>query len=282
MNSKFFTPIIFIFILFNFSNLFAQSNYPLTVKPGAKWTMALDQGMGSTGFIEVLITCDTQRIGNQLYYEVTTNPQGNDNYGCGDGGYVREDTTKRQIFFIPKEDENQQELLIIDYTLEKGDTFFIQNGAGEKVVDTVRTVDFPQPDTRFIDFGFRVGIGFYEGFGSSGFAIVQRCNCICIPRISKYEVLDLDCGAVTNLEEKRLDQQIKIVPNPAGDIVRIEVNPSNLPIEYKINNLTGQRLQSGLLMTTFNEIDINSLPKGLLIINFIKGRDYLAKKIIHQ
>ena len=90
--------LFFLFFILLLNELNGQTVQP-TVQVGAKWQIQIGQGMDSFNSVELLIGCDTITIRGKKYYPVFPVNGVTD---CGLGGYVREDTLKKQVFFSPK------------------------------------------------------------------------------------------------------------------------------------------------------------------------------------
>jgi hypothetical protein len=257
--------------------LSGQSEYQKTVIPGAKWTIRKGQGMGSFGYSEITITCDSLRANEKKYLRVELLSDVN-GASCA-LGYVREDTIEQRLYFIPEDDENQEEVLIVDYALEKGDTFVNDRGI-EFIVDTVRQIDFFGQSTKFIDFGPMASDGFIVGFGS--YMAGPVLNCEGFTNIEGYELLDLDCQPVTSLREEPLEQLIAISPNPANLQLRVDLTGQvNEPVSLRIISIHGLLLLETRVVPGSNPINLHPLPKGMLLLKFTQGNERLIKKIIH-
>lgn len=273
-------PLFFLFLSwFAFlPSLVSQSDYYRTVIPGAKWTIRQGQGMGSFGYSEVTITCDSLRINEKKYLRVELLSDVN-GASCA-LGYVREDTLEQRLYFIPEGDENQEEVLIVDYALEKGDTFTNYRGI-EYIVDTVREIDFFGRAATFIDFGPMASDGFIVGFGS--YMSGPTLNCDGLTNIDDYELLETNCSQTTGLEDLLFSQSIKISPNPASGQLNVFLEVvEDEPTILRFLSVAGQVLLSTDLHPGNNLIDLHHLPNGFLFLEFKQGKRRFVKKLIHK
>lgn len=255
-----------------------QAAYVPTLQPGAKWEIEIGAGMNNYNYGYLLVTCDSMEI-NEKFYTVVKGSSYTGWNECGTVAYLREDPLERKIYYLPEADENLEELLLMDYALEKGDTFFFHNGWGEQVVDTIRYIEFLGQTVKFIDFGCLPCDGLIEGFGfySSGPSI----NCEGYSTISGYEVLD--CDEVNDIERAQTLESMKVYPNPAGNQLTIELNDPgmNYPIHIELRSLTGALLVEQTMFSSQTALNLDGLPKGVLLL-VLKGEGFIAAiKVIH-
>ncbi|MCB0650825.1 MAG: T9SS type A sorting domain-containing protein [Saprospiraceae bacterium] len=267
-----------VLIFWSLNILYGQTAYDPTLKPGAKWEIEIGAGMNNYNYGYLLVTCDTVEI-NEKQYVLLRGTSSTGLNECGAVSYVREDTSERKIYFLPEADENLEELLLIDYTLEQGDTFFLHNGWGQQVVDTVRYIEFWGQTAKFIDFGCAPCEGFIEGFGmySSGPSI----NCEGYSYISGYEIVD--CDEVNEVAEVVPSDAVLVYPNPAGDNLNIAIKTPSItyPVLLEIRSLTGELLVEKPVFSSHISLEMDGLPMGILWMKII-GRDILlSRKIIH-
>lgn len=75
--------------------------------------------------------------------------------------------------------------------------------------------------------------------------------------------------------------KIRIYPNPAGDVLYIDIDPILVGIQYKFIDMNGREVQSGILNSERNRIDVGRLQPGVFIIKVSEFPDYsyrLVKK----
>lgn len=74
-------------------------------------------------------------------------------------------------------------------------------------------------------------------------------------------------------------QGIRVFPNPASHELFIQ---SKVSLEYRLNTLSGKVIQSGVIKSGENQLDLNSIPQGLYILRIQNGTDQFARKISIQ
>ncbi|MEL1245068.1 T9SS type A sorting domain-containing protein [Flavobacterium sp. DGU11] len=75
--------------------------------------------------------------------------------------------------------------------------------------------------------------------------------------------------------------KIRIYPNPAGDVLYIDIDPILVGIQYNFIDINGRDVQSGILNSERNRIDVGRLQPGVFIIKVSEFPDYsyrLVKK----
>ncbi|MGQ3089227.1 T9SS type A sorting domain-containing protein, partial [Flavobacterium sp.] len=67
---------------------------------------------------------------------------------------------------------------------------------------------------------------------------------------------------------------IRVYPNPAGDHLYIEIEPSLVGIQYSFIDMNGRNAQSGTLNSERNRLDIGRLRSGVHVIRVSDFPDY--------
>ncbi len=258
--------------------LFSQPEYQKTIIPGAKWTIRKGQGMGSFTHSEIYISCETLEANSKTYATVKLLSEVN-GANC-ELGYIREDTLLRKIYFIPLEDTTFTESLIIDYSLEKGDTFYNPSGI-PMLVDTVRQIEFFGRTAKFIDFGLQHSDGFIEGFGSLMSGPSRKCEGF--TSVIDYEILEVNCNQTTSIKILDLSNLMLISPNPAKDQLFMEMKEYALndPIYIQVRSPLGKLIYSRVLNSERVNLNITKWPKGILFIQVKKGNEVGVAKVFH-
>jgi len=239
----------------------AQSGFVQTVVPGATWTLEIGQGMGSSIQVDHTITCDTTTIRDQAYLRVTTSLQTN----CGAGGFVREDTGAGQVFFIPAEDPDLAEYLVADYSLEVGDTFYVNRGTFPAVVQEIRAIERFGDTVRFIDFGLDVNGGLIEGYGSSATGILAGCPGFA--QVVDYQVDATACGVTTSIPQPFPPGEVRLFPNPVhSGTLQIDVDPSFGEVEAQVFSAFGQPLGGAVSVRDRLSMSLAGVPPGIIFI----------------
>lgn len=68
--------------------------------------------------------------------------------------------------------------------------------------------------------------------------------------------------------------RIRVYPNPAGDYLYIEIEPSLIGIQYNFIDMNGRNAQSGILNSERNRLDIGRLQSGVYVIKVSEFPDY--------
>jgi hypothetical protein len=86
----------------------------------------------------------------------------------------------------------------------------------------------------------------------------------------------------TGLEQINNQVKVKIFPNPTTDFINI-INSESKNLDYSLTDLEGKVLLSGKLENlSQNRIDLNTLKKGMYIIQFSNRESNKSIKIIKQ
>lgn len=179
------------------------------------------------------------------------------NYIDEHAGYFRNDTSNKKVFYInPKVGINQDSLLY-DFDLEKGDTLTDSylTGGYVHLVDSVDTVNINGSLRKrfFINDSCQSGIDpvLIEGVGSS-YGLLYDLNCslccfnslVCVSNQGQtvYPDSSTSCNIVTSLNELGVkNKELTISPNPTNGFVKLEFKDHLKSIE--VYNLQGQKVQ---------------------------------------
>ncbi len=90
-----------------------------------------------------------------------------------------------------------------------------------------------------------------------------------------------DCDTLVSYQSAGNSEQLKVYPNPAQDLLHIEVQ-ENVPIQYQVSNVVGQVLLKGTMLAK-KEISLDVFPTGLYYLLLYKeGILFQSQKIIIQ
>ncbi|TRW22990.1 T9SS type A sorting domain-containing protein [Flavobacterium zepuense] len=81
--------------------------------------------------------------------------------------------------------------------------------------------------------------------------------------------------------QNNIRDKIRVYPNPAGDIIYIEIDPSLIGLKYTFFDMTGKDVLNGSLPKIVNKINVSKLTAGLYSIMLDNYPDYsyrLVKK----
>lgn len=92
-----------------------------------------------------------------------------------------------------------------------------------------------------------------------------------------------DNTSVVGVNENKLTESINLYPNPASDLLYLEINNLNIndDIDISIFDDQGKEQKHLKLLKTnvLNPIDISNLPKGIYMVNLVVGNKVFSKKI---
>lgn len=227
---------------------------------------------------------DTLVAGKRYKMLSGTYPYGNRDYGVA---LLREDTTEGKIWYRALEPEYPQfgsedtlEQLLVDFSLNVGDTFQVQDIP--HVRDTIVLVDSVFYDTKgrkHIVFAPDAGLpGFWgpfsmiEGVGSSAGLLFRHRpishfmgqSLICYRRDGRQEYLSPYFGSClvfdgSSIRSRAKLDAVKIYPNPSSGLLFIEKEEFVRIERIAIFNSLGQELLS---LPYNSQIDISSLAPG--------------------
>lgn len=248
----------------------AQSGFTQTVIPGATWTVEVGQGMGSVNRIEHRITCDTVVIDDLEYLRVVTSLRAE----CGSGGFVREDTELGQVYFISADDLELTELVVADYSLMPGDTFFQGTDMFPLVVEQVRAIEFLGDSVALIDFGPVEQSGFVAGLGSTSSGILPACNGF--TRVVGYRVDETACGLVSDALIPFPPEKVRLFPNPVvSEGLTIAVDHSLGEVQGEVFSTSGHLVRTFWMKGGTIVLPISDLPRGLFLVH-LRGERYVG------
>jgi hypothetical protein len=297
-----------ILIIFLFLSIFGYSQddeYHPLIRPGLEWNVTeyanfdyiFPYGKGKYFFGE-----DTL-IGEQVYTKILYHPYVTEYDEFGYPGpwfiagnitieswlYIREDVDERRVYLYDSS-EDGMEGLIYDFSLNSGDTlrydypwWGVQN-----MVVTVDTIQLVNGDYRKIFYTYAdpyvEGLGgTYQGLqfpllgNLSGGAYVAGC-------FSEYgEVLwgapaSSSCGLYLSTADELLNYEVSIFPNPAMDILTIDLPIENEHFSISIIDLEGRELSSQSTIGSQHEIDISSFPNGIYLLEVRTEKGRTAQK----
>lgn len=212
-------------------------------------------------------------------------------------GALRDDDNK--FFFV--DNQETEEVLLIDYNVEVGDTIKAQIGNGSEV----KHITILQDGRKYVDTSGDIAVGcaklamLIEGIGHTG-GIMETPPCehpgYMVNRLSCYMVddsmiylnplaKDSACGTATIVPDKNLTG-LKIYPVPVSKILTIEhyENLSSFK-SISITDIEGRIVFRENIKTQSNsfQIDLEQLRKGFYLVNVIhKTLGQVNYKILKQ
>jgi hypothetical protein len=202
-------------------------------------------------------------------------------------GFVREDTIEGKLWVRNGLTENGDDL-IVNLSLNIGDTFYYRDnrGFGIYVVHDVFMDSLGRKVIAFNDgyyqFFFIESVGASTFFGRVNLGLYSTVICIFHDDTLTYRnnnLSDIDTGNCWSAYrlgvEGTAKNNIKIYPNPAYNYINIEAND--------IHNITIFNLQGNTLLSCDNVkkyIDIQSIPRGIVIVRIISDNGIIYKQLV--
>jgi len=96
-----------------------------------------------------------------------------------------------------------------------------------------------------------------------------------------YENDSTPCGATwLGTKTPKAKQQLSVYPNPASEILTIQLPGVDIVSSYKIYNSVGQLVMEGKIQNPKIHLDIGHLSKGYYIITFNEYKNVMAEKFM--
>lgn len=218
----------------------------------------------------------------------------NGNYGLESielAGWIREDTTTRQVFIRPTDPPNQNlyfnencdgwtEKLVLDFSLEIGDTIKTCNTFLEEslpcVIDTIYFEHIWGKERRVFEcrpeYGWEKlveGVGYWRGPFEFGSHIPQTLNWSLW--LQKYcdASLGMDCGLLpVGIREPSGASKIILSPNPAYGTIKISV-PEPISMVYLFDGRGGMVRSWPFNGNTDLSLDLSDISTGIYILKAV-------------
>ncbi len=219
-------------------------------------------------------------------------------------GKIREDTISGKLWVIPPPvpppftPREEEEILIMDLTLDVGDTFEFYEGVsgtvdsvyfsddGRKIIRFEKIINFDTPTNywnetiRFIEgVGPNISVIWYDFDNRYVTCKYDNDELVYVNSNSLFDgCLPLDTGMKP---EQGKESHVKLYPNPASDVLHVEISPFLLPTtEFIIYNTQGVALKHLQVQGYNHTINIGGLSKGLYFVSIKNGSHLLLQKII--
>jgi|GEM_PF-5287311 len=135
------------------------------------------------------------------------------------------------------------------------------------------------------------GYGWYT-CPSGGYLDTSRCflpsvsGCYCVDVSDEFDCVDTACVNIilSDVNETKTDD-FTIYPNPFNDFIEIHFGSSmELPVEWNIINVYGQKIDHGIIHERQGQIKFNSeLPAGIFILEFMTADHKMSgTRLLHQ
>lgn len=271
-------PLIFLINLFLFQNMSAQNYQPVLKTDSTSWTIAHQELFGIV--LDVFYTNTFQDstfshvYSNDLYYPYK--------------GKLRENAVEGKLWFTQA--DSNVEYLIMDMSLQIGDTFEIKPGLWSQVdsiyyLDEKKVIQFDLFSSRWNE-----PIRFIEGAGpNNNFSVTYDFDWFYMTCKYDHDILDyvnqnsLFIGCMpdpTGVKEKSdLKNEITFYPNPCSGTLNINISNFNMT-KISIIDLYGRVLNQIYLQNASSLINLNDLTNGVYFIKAEVGNSVSTKTLI--
>jgi len=265
----------FVLLLSVYFCSFGQTHpYIRTVKEGRLWEV-IESGMGNTVFYRYRTYCDTL-INSHVYYTVVNNVT-NQLYG-----FVREDVAAERVYYIKI--NSPDEYLIVDYKAQVGDSLWARHVSNSTKfpVDSVYSVFY----LGMLRKAIRLNTGglshtyFYEGIGDMSYGVATNA----VPTYATPSVAVWDnqirCPQSMGLEDKILEQEIQISPNPATNTIQIvDMSTSHKDFKVEVYDIMGKVVKH-FEFRDMQDLDISDLVNGMYLFDIQSENSHKSVKIV--
>jgi hypothetical protein len=208
-------------------------------------------------------------------------------------GCFRNDSTNKQVYFIPPFTSN--DTLLYDFNLELGDTnkTYLNGFTGEDwIVTNIDSVllgsqyhrrlklNNCSPKTLFIIEGIGSTFGLLSPFicWAPYFEHIYDLQCFKLNNLTVYPDSATVCILASSVNESFIDGEVSVFPNPSSEKVFITSNFHSYDIS--IFNATGQLIYKKFMSSNSTQIDISEFPTGLYLIRLSENDKTLYKQTI--
>ncbi len=252
-------------------------------------------------FTDSLVVCNDTIINSYHYKSVKGSP-----FSTHDlDGYIREDTITGRVWYLDKSIDHK-EYLIMDLSLNVGDTFIINNtpfpGDSISIVDSIKYIDGNKVLYLTVNSIVIVSpdyvLTFIEGIGPNAGIVYQHeqsldyetgtillCSYKDFVQVYAHSnpLFSGQCNVQSGGIEENMTEnlRLKIFPNPSSDKIQIELEGTML-YSLEIFDYTGKIISSktNIYSTSF-DIDMTEYPSGIYLLK-VKGDDgkYVIGKVL--
>jgi hypothetical protein len=88
-----------------------------------------------------------------------------------------------------------------------------------------------------------------------------------------------NASADISVTENQLNN-VAVYPNPAQDVLFIELSGDIDNTQLEIYNLTGQQLLNGEFKSNNYQLEVSNLPQGMYLMKLTRGAKHTVKNIV--
>jgi hypothetical protein len=203
---------------------------------------------------------------------------------------MREDTITRKVY-VYDELENPHDQIFYDFSLEVGDTLHsLINGNNTFVVSSIENVTLQNGEIRrmFIfnnmDAEYYVeSLGGSQGlFNSIGEPIGNEGGYFCISE-NGTNLWGFNCNYFfVGINQINTKDILSFTLNPTKSYLNIHLNKTLHNITFSLWDMSGQLITLKTITETETQVDLNGIPPGLYLAQFVFDEGTVNSKIIIQ
>lgn len=270
----------------------SQQAYHPFIDIGKHWNV-MHEGYDVKRTIEYHISAHDTTINDTVYRMVLADEQ----YGyfpSGIAGFIREDTTERQVYFRPYYGwwHPIQDKLLYDFSIDVGDTVdvyglyycqWVSNAYKVVARSTIEILNGEQRtlwDLHPIDENVQQADQWIEGIGSINGVLFPGCYematiSLYLELLCHYEddvklymsALDTCFVDWTTGVQANMQHNIQLHPNPVSNVLYLtSVGESGRYIDYEIYNLSGLKVAQGKFFDNSYAIPVDYLLSGMYLL----------------
>lgn len=213
-----------------------------------------------------------------------------DNVSYSTGIYIREDTVARKVFTYDNY-FTQPDQLFYDFSLEVGDTLHsLINGNNTFVVSSIENVTLHNGEIRrmFI-FNNMDNVYYIESLGGSqglfrpiDEPIGNQGGYFCISE-NGINLWGFNCNYFfVGINQINTKDILAITLNPTKSYLNIHLNKTLHNITFSLWDMSGQLITLKTITETETQVDLNGIPPGLYLAQFVFDEGTVNSKIIIQ
>lgn len=257
-----------------------EDSYIPAVVPGKRSNHWYNQGSASGSgydYCHSKVTCDIIEVNGETYNFVDC---GFSSFSCSFDNYVREDIAEQKIYYTTGNSEDE-EILLVDFSLEVGDSFPYYGTENFIEIEDVIYVEVDGETRKLLCVFPECIIYFMEGVGHSFHGLGLPNN----NGFKNYdgEIME-DCWSVSNDNITTPEDYFSIHPNPSNGEIIIETlnDNSNTENVVEIRSTNGELLDKVRFIGESQTIDTSRFAKGILIVTLISDDLIKTEKIINK
>ena len=174
-----------------------------------------------------------------------------------------------------------EEVLLYDFSLTAGDTmnFYWWNydiAGDDAIIDTV--VNFYHPDSEWMEphtrrtlvYGCNSAMIEGEGSGDAGIFPAPNCsNYYSFSNMLFFRDSTFCTPAWVSIESEAQKAVARLYPNPAGEVIFVEIPKEITECRFELMDYTGKSLQSGSITKELTQLFVAEYPSGIYFLRLL-------------